>query len=100
MNETTGMLAASMIAFISAAANILYWAVHRNGKGALRLLTAAIMIYFGMTTAILALEVPSSYSGHQMIRQWLPILYIIPMWDLIIDWRHKTKSKIFGREKS
>jgi hypothetical protein len=100
MQESTGLLLSSAIAFLSFLVNLSYWVVHSNGKKYIRLLTSVVMLYFSVILFMLGTGVPTGYSGHSLVRDWLSVLFLIPVWDLIVDWKQKTQQKKLGREKS
>lgn len=85
---------------ICSLANLAYWLHHKNGKRNLRLLTAFILMYFGVNLILIAIDTPLQASGHVLLRQWIFLLFLIPVWDLIVDWsrnKDNLKKKKEGR---
>lgn len=86
--NNTDIIVGAIVAFISSIYNFSYWNRHKNGKSSLRLITSGVLLYFAVANFVLYFNFISSYpDGHTTIRTWLPVLYLIPSWDLIIDWK-------------
>jgi hypothetical protein len=83
----------AFISAISAAANLYYVLRHANGKKNVRMVSVCIMIYFTIIQICAASGVISYATfGAEYLRPWMPVLYLIPVFDVIVDFRKKTKT--------
>jgi hypothetical protein len=84
------LLLNASVSAISAAVNFYYVIRHANGKKGIRLLSCAIMIYFTLIQVFAATGViPYAEYGAEYLRPWMPVLYLIPVFDVIIDFKKK-----------
>lgn len=81
----------AIVSGISAAVNIYYVMRHANGKKSLRLVSAAIMIYFTIVQILAAVgSIPYAQFGVEYMRPWVPVLFLIPVFDVIVDFKRKN----------
>ncbi len=84
------LLINGIVSLISAGANIFYIWKHANGKKYVRLVSVFVMLYF---TGI-QLATAFNYLDHEIfeaeyLRPWMPVLYLIPVFDVIVDFKKK-----------
>jgi hypothetical protein len=75
---------------ISAGVNLYYVLRHSNGKKNIRLISCGIMIYFTLIQILAAVgAITYATYGAEYLRPWMPVLYLIPVFDVIIDFKKK-----------
>lgn len=85
------LLLNACVSAISAGANFYYVTKHANGKKGIRMVSCFIMIYFTIIQVLAAFHLLSDVDfGAVYFRPWMPVLYLIPVFDLIVDFRHKN----------
>lgn len=88
------LLLNTAISGISAAVNFYYVMKHANGKKHLRLLSCFVMLYFTTVQFMAATGIIPYYEyGAEYLRPWMPVLYLIPVFDVIVDFKKKSNTK-------
>lgn len=84
---------------ISAGVNFYYVLRHANGKKGIRLISSLVMIYFTIIQLFAASGVITYATyGAEYLRPWMPVLYLIPVFDVIIDFRKKKNEPLMKGE--
>lgn len=82
------------ISGISAGANLYYILKHANGKKKVRLISFVAMIYFTLIQGLVVFGYLSQESfGSELLRPWMPVLYLLPVFDVIVDFKKQTVPK-------
>lgn len=88
------LVVGTLVAGISACANLYYIVRHSNGKKSVRMITFVIMLYFFIVQlGVLAHLIPMYVSDSYYLRPWIPVLYVIPIFDIIVDFKPKSIPK-------
>lgn len=83
----------ALVALVATLFNLAYFFYHPNGKKYIRAVSALVLGYFSLIQflAFFLIISPDTY-GQDFLRAWLPVLYSIPIFDIIIDWKKKSKA--------
>lgn len=84
------LLLNALVSFISAGVNLYYVMKHSNGKKGIRLVSCVIMIYFTIIQLAAGVGWMEYHDfGVEYLRPWMPVLYLIPVFDVIVDFKKK-----------
>lgn len=84
----------ALIALASSLVNFAYYFKHANGKSKLRLLSGVVLLYFAMVYISAALGLVNDETiGPEYLRTFIGVLFLLPVWDTIADWKRKTNKQ-------
>lgn len=90
----TYLLIDSLVALFSACVNFSYFLFHPNGKKWLRYLTGGWLLWFSVVEFLAFMYwIEPSTHGPLYIRPYLPILYMISAFDVMVDSAKKKEIK-------